>query len=111
MQRITDLQNISSSIQNYYSTQQTLPKTLEDMSKLNYYSSQTDPQSQKPYQYQKTGNTTYNLCADFNNASNDNKQMTQPYPYGGISWNHPAGHYCFTETINPSQYPPVKLPL
>lgn len=113
-QKVNGLSEINNQITNYYATKGLLPKTLSEVADGNYYVPQLDPQSQKSYEYEKTGNITYNLCAEFNKASNEEEKMTAPrlsYPqYGGvISWNHPAGHYCFNETINSSQYPPMKL--
>ena len=81
------------------------------MSGGDYYVSQVDPQTQKPYEYEKIDDTTYNLCAEFNKASDDKMSQTSPYvdtvmPYGGASapWTHPAGKHCFNKTINPNMY-------
>lgn len=111
-QKVNDLQNMNNQVINYYSGKGVLPKTIQELQNLNYYVAQNvDPQTQKPYEYQKTSDTTYNLCAEFNKASDDkniNGNMTAPipiyYPYGGTTWTHPAGHHCFTETINPNAY-------
>jgi hypothetical protein len=104
-QRISDLQNINNEVTNYYSIKGTLPKTIKEMSNGNYYIAQLDPQNQKPYEYEKTSDTTYNLCAEFNKES---PAVTQPNAYmrpiGYESWIHPAGRHCFTETINPNTY-------
>lgn len=105
-QKITELQNINNQVISYYSIKSVLPQNLSEISSVNYYVPQVDPQTQKPYQYEKTGNTTYNLCAEFNKASNDKGNLTYPAsPYGDVSWSHPAGRYCFQETINTNMYP------
>ncbi|HTE49094.1 MAG TPA: DUF5671 domain-containing protein [Candidatus Paceibacterota bacterium] len=106
-QKVSDLQNINNQITSYYSNQGTLPYNLEEMGNGNYYVAQVDSQNQKPYEYVKNSDTTYNLCAEFNKASDDKSNTAYPkYPsYGGnITWSHPAGHYCFNETINPNIY-------
>lgn len=102
-QKVNDLMNINSGITNYYTTMGTLPKDLTDIS-TQYYMVATDSQTGKTYEYEKTGKTTYNLCAEFNKASNDKLNSAAPYPYGG-SWTHPAGRYCFAQTINLNMYP------
>lgn len=104
-QKVIDLQNIQNSIENFYSKKGTLPKDFTELSTLNYYINQIDSQTQKPYEYIKTGVTTYNLCAEFNKASNEKGSTLNPiYEYGIISLVHPAGHYCFSETINSNIY-------
>jgi hypothetical protein len=105
-QKVNALMNINGEVNNYYATKGALPKTIEEMANGNYHLSEVDPQTKKPYEYAKTGNTTYDICAEFNKAS---PEATSPNvyarPIGYISWTHPAGHYCFNETINPNTYP------
>ncbi|MEK7539581.1 MAG: DUF5671 domain-containing protein [Patescibacteria group bacterium] len=101
-QKVSDLQNFNGQVISYYSNKGILPKTMEEIASYNnYYASKIDSQTQKPYKYQKIDDTTYNLCADFNKASDDKNARTYPY---GISWTHPGGYYCFLETINPNTY-------
>jgi hypothetical protein len=51
----------------------------------------------------------------FNKASSSQGGATSyPIYNGDASWTHPAGHYCFTESIPVSQYktaPPVQVQL
>jgi hypothetical protein len=104
-QKVSDLQNINNQVTNYYADKGTLPNTLEEMANGNYYITQVDQQKQKPYDYKKTDEITYNLCAEFNKASPDtigSNMYTSPVSYS--SWNHPAGYHCFVETINPNMY-------
>jgi len=113
-QKINDLQNIENSIQNFYSTKGVLPSSFDELLTQNYYVNTIDSQTQKPYEYQKTGNLTYNLCAEFNKDSKDNGMDTSTPVfdnYKNISWAHRAGYYCFSETINPNLYSkPVLVP-
>ncbi len=99
-QKVTDLQNVSYQVEDYYRTNNKLPDTLTN------FAVPLDQQSGQAYQYEKIGNNKYNLCAEFNSVSGD---ATQPNvymrPIGYQSWEHPAGHYCFEQTINPAQYP------
>lgn len=68
--------------------QESLPRTLDDVSfrsrfeKLNI----SDPETQNPYVYKITGESTYELCAAFN--------LFRDEPFD-VSWNHPAGEHCF----------------
>lgn len=101
-QKVNDLQNIDNGILNYYSQNGgILPTTLDDLGKNNYFIPQ-DSQSQSSYEYKKTGNSTYDLCAEFNNASDSNDVMNNSramYPYSEGSWVHPAGYYCFSKKV------------
>jgi type II secretory pathway pseudopilin PulG len=110
-QKVNDLTNIDNQIRNYTADNKTLPATLSDITTSQYYFDlPNDSQTNKPYEYKKVSATKYELCAEFNLASPD---ATQPNiyarPLGYTSWTHPAGHYCFTQTINPAQYPNPKL--
>lgn len=104
-QKVSDLQNIQNSVQSYYSVIGVLPKDFTELSTQNYYINTMDSQTLKPYEYEKTGNATYNLCAEFNKDSGKNNiaVFATPAP-GNISWTHSAGHYCFIGTINPNTY-------
>jgi hypothetical protein len=69
-------------------------------------------QTGENYEYRKTGNLTYELCATFNKESDSNNRMNEsyaPYPPKGLpqieDWSHPAGRYCFTRSINTVAYP------
>src|SRR3989344_2420434 len=101
-QKVNDLMNLNNEIINYYSTNGVLPKTLADMS--SYYLPQIDSQTQEAYEYQKTGDKTYNLCAEFNKPVDDKNQLSKASRYGNLSWVHGAGKYCFNQTINPNTY-------
>jgi len=107
-QKVNDLQTINSQIQNYFYSSKVLPKTLDEIiSTGNFYGNIIDTQTKKPYEYEKTGDKTYSLCAEFNKTSNNavatDNGVTYPpekilYLYGGTLWTHPAGKYCFTMT-------------
>mgnify|MGYP001563284845 CR=1 FL=1 len=106
-QKVNDLQTINNQVENFYSTKGMLPENLQEMvsGNYNYYITQTDSQTQKPYGYVKTGETTYNLCAEFNKALSLRNNTYSEYGGDGyVNWNHPAGHYCFSKTINPNIY-------
>ncbi len=104
-QKVGDLQNIKSGVESFYSQKGLLPGTIDEMSGSNFYGSAVDAQTQKSYEYTKTTETTYNLCAEFNKATPDpTKPNTYMRPLGYESFVHKSGHQCFTETINPNIY-------
>lgn len=103
-QKVNELMNINSEISNYYNTKGVLPRNLADITATAYFIVVTDSQTKKPYEYEKTGETTYNLCAEFNKSSNEKDKLNSTaYPYG-MSWTHPAGRHCFAQNVNPGIY-------
>ncbi len=114
-QRVTDLQNIQYQIVNYWQSKQVLPQTLSQISDSisgNYIP--LDPQSQVSYEYRPTGATSFELCTTFAlPAPQSNARVSVPMPYPVANsveenWQHQAGHSCFTRTIDPDRYPPIK---
>lgn len=105
-QKVTDLQNINSQIASYWQTKATLPPALADLSgPNNYFTVLVDQQTGKSYEYNKTGAKSYELCVEFNKDSSTSG-TTYPVVYGGESfWKHPAGHYCFSQTVTTNVYP------
>ncbi|HEY9584930.1 MAG TPA: DUF5671 domain-containing protein [Candidatus Paceibacterota bacterium] len=107
-QKANDLQNIQYQIINYWQMKGKLPADLAALSdSISGYSAPTDPQTQKAYVYKVTGAKTFQLCADFNLATADNKAIVkQPIGYGGgDNWTHDKGEDCFDKTIDDQIYP------
>jgi hypothetical protein len=113
-QKVTDLQNINNLVGSYYQTHNGLPGSITDLACVQSSNSPsycTDQQTKQPYEYILVGQSAkaYELCAVFNKASDNKNATTYPvytYPSGGVTtWTHPAGHFCFTETINLNMYP------
>src|SRR3989344_3524631 len=120
-QKVSDLQNIQSQIINYWQAKQKLPATITDLNNsLAYGPIPVDPQSDKPYTFKATGTLTFKLCATFNGESRWNQNQfaetraVMPTPEGAKgmmaqdNWQHEAGEECFSRTIDPSFYPPLK---
>lgn len=104
-QKLNDLQNINSQIQSYYATNSKLPASLDDLKEMNFNEAPIDLQTNTPYEYSKTNDLNYSLCATFNKDSKE-ANASQAYPYyGEVNWTHPAGRYCFSQKINPQMYP------
>ncbi|KKT14803.1 MAG: hypothetical protein UW83_C0040G0004 [Parcubacteria group bacterium GW2011_GWD1_44_9] len=110
-EKITDLQNIQGQILSYWQNKGTLPKNLDDMKdSLSYYTVPVDSQTQEQYGYRVLNQNSFELCADFNEASpSDVAVYPSSYSYGygnnGENWQHEAGNKCFSRTIDPELYP------
>jgi hypothetical protein len=98
--RVSDLQQISYAIDEYWTRNQALPETLEKLQDSRYYfvQSLTDPETGKPYEYQISGEKTYELCAVFALSSADDRQLLRFSPK---VWEHEAGRVCFSLEIQP----------
>jgi hypothetical protein len=117
LQKLNDLQSIQWQIVNYYQQKETLPATLGDINDpIGGWVAPMDPQTKSVYEYEKTGELSFNLCANFNKESlagmgRDGITMMTSYApspigKGGENWSHPAGRHCFSRTIDPELYPP-----
>ena len=109
LQKVSDLQNMTYSISSYFSLKGVLPNDFADVYNGNYYNKKLDPQSQQPYEYRKTKEYTYEVCAEFNKKSEENKNTRY---YGDENnWEHPAGKYCFIRSVNPNLYQKPAVPM
>lgn len=114
-QKVSDLQNIQWQVISYWQMNGLVPVSLSDIkSSQQYVVIPTDSQTKTTYEYNKTGEMTFELCAEFNkeNMNNQNQYMTaaENYPAKGIfiqndNWNHGAGRQCFPRVIDPELYP------
>jgi len=105
-EKINSLQNMVGQIEAYYGTYSKLPATADDLKSINFYGSVLDPQTNLPYEYVKTGDLTYKVCAEFNKAS-ELSDTSQAMYYGNATWNHPAGKHCFDQKVNALMYPKI----
>lgn len=115
-QRVSDLGQLTYSINEYYTTSQQLPKSLNDVTN-NSYSSGTpliknDPETNKPYEYIVTSQTSYKLCATFTTDSTKEDRYTYDetnYTYSSFSdgFRHGKGYVCFIKTVPPRATAPI----
>lgn len=98
-QKINDLQNLVYTINNYYLDKEELPDNLTDLNKMNYYLSYQDKQTGKSYEYNKIGELTYTICAEFNRDSQE-VRGNSIINTGMDNWSHPAGKYCFEKKVS-----------
>ena len=109
-QKINDLQNLNSQIQSYYVTNGKLPANLDALKETNFYGVSVDEQNGLPYEYSKTSDLSYNVCATFNKDSKQGQNNSIAYPiYGEGNWTHPTGRHCFTQKINTLMYPKTPM--
>ena len=123
--RVQNLQTIQYEIINYWQAKQILPQALDQLrDDIRGFIPPRDPETGEPYEYRASGppagGLQFELCAVFktsNRQENDSQTKLAPavpreayYPYPGTeeSWLHDAERTCFTRTIDPDQYPPLK---
>lgn len=105
-QRTSHLQNIQWQIMEYYRVNGVLPVELAELdNELNGYKTPDDPETNTPYVYEVTGDTSFELCATFNRPR-VNDRTSYAGPVGGPSefWEHEAGYVCFDRSFDETQY-------
>ncbi len=118
-ERVLELQSIQSQLIVYWNQKNQLPDTLAELrDPLTGFEIPLDPQTNQPYQYQKTGDLTFELCAVFAQATpkwERTKQKT-PFlmtdPFGNFAtddWNHEAGTKCYSRVIDPLRHKTPKI--
>lgn len=109
-QRASDLQQLTYGIDNFWSTNQRLPASLDEATMRanqptsSYYFPQVrDPQTGLPYEYRpldqinsatpsSTQKRLYELCATFEESNGTGPWLGT----GDMFWRHPVGRTCFT---------------
>ncbi len=114
-QKTTDLQNIQWQVVNFYQRTGSLPNSLNEINDpISNYIIPTDQQTDEPYEYKKTGNLSFELCASFNRESTTKSGKSNAMSetisvdtyYGkNENWEHDAGRHCFARAIDPNIYP------
>jgi len=114
--RVSDLQNISQTVDTYWELNEELPGALEDLqgSRLYFVRSIQDPATQQTYEYRVINGNQYQLCAVFATDSSQKEQRV-PRPYSAKVWDHGTGRTCFDlEAQAPGAGPlregPVRVP-
>lgn len=108
--RVSDLQYITDALTSHWQIRKSLPENLEEVKDL---TPPRDPVTQAAYEYKKTGDLKYTVCATFSgsNISEDSRAYPKPaYPYyGGTDWSHEAGYVCFDQEIYPQLLQPLPV--
>lgn len=120
-QRTSDLQSIQWQIVNYWQQKEAIPETLSELEDpISGFRAPVDPKTGSVYEYAKTGNLSFELCATFAHATlatslgQDQDSIApmpirEPYMRIGENWQHEAGRTCFERTIDPEMYPPTRI--
>lgn len=119
--RANNLQSLQLEIVNFWQLKNRLPKNLAELKNdISGFVAPLDPETSAPYEYKIKSSRAFELCANFSLASlkNDASEKNiypppgmMPEPmgiYGQQNWMHEAGTKCFTRTIDPDLYKPVK---
>ncbi len=115
--RVQNLQQIESSVLNYWQQHSKLPATLSDM---DYIPKDPEAISGKLLEYNVKDGTSYEVCATFSTSSSKESETSYlygPNSYGmddqfvpkgtvGYPWKHDSGRNCFDRVIDPIKYKP-----
>lgn len=89
--RVEDLREIAYAIDAYWSREESLPPSLEELpDERGHLGKLVDPKTGEPYEYQVLGEDTYELCAVF--ADDTAEQYETPFR---DPWFHGPGRQCF----------------
>ncbi len=100
--RVSDLQQISYSINLYWQNSGKLPVSFDDLKnqQYSYIQSVMDPRTEVAYEYRVLGDKTYELCATFEtDSSNTAARFKTPIPFSEQSWDHAIGRVCFEREV------------
>ncbi|MEI6396956.1 MAG: DUF5671 domain-containing protein [Candidatus Taylorbacteria bacterium] len=117
-QRVSDLTSIQWQIVTYWQQHQgsNLPSSLSLLNDdISGYVVPVDPVTGENYTYKITGTISFDLCAKFDLASLDTQGRNSGYmvsvPSSSLvadTWNHGVGEVCFSRTIDPKKYQPIR---
>ncbi|MDO8474326.1 MAG: DUF5671 domain-containing protein [bacterium] len=100
--RVSDLQQISYSIDSYWQNSGKLPASFEDLKgqPYSYIQSVTDPKTEVAYEYRALGDKSYELCAAFEtDSSKIAVRVKAQVPFSEQSWDHAIGRACFEREV------------
>lgn len=117
------LQTIQFRVAEHFRRTRKLPAALAELADpIGGFVVPADPQGEQfRYEYNRTGELSFELCATFNRPSPGFKAGGAAAPvrvepqmlYAGrpdYYWQHGAGRTCFSRTIDPQRYPPPQQP-
>lgn len=95
--RVSDLQQISYSVDAYWQNNEKLPASFEDLKNQPYFiQSIVDPKTQVAYEYRILGDKSYELCAVFETDSSQTAARFKTLiPFSEQPWEHAIGRTCF----------------
>ena len=94
-QRLSDLDDLTIAIRNYWTQTGALPATLDALAQQEpWIADLRDPQTGDSYEYRPTGDETYELCARFEMDTSRDARASTTFS------RHPAGRYCYALNVN-----------
>lgn len=111
-QRVNSLQMIQNEVVNYWQQKEKLPENLSDLTNsISGFVAPVDPETNASYVYKAVAPLTFELCAVFSQASENDvlARDTRPQevyvmdPYKQ-NFSHGVGEVCFSRTIDPDLY-------
>lgn len=108
--RVQDLQSIQWQVLDFWQQRERIPMTLEEMKDpISNNVIPVDPRTGKTYEYKKTGDMSFELCATFADEGGTIPAIERYSEPAGLledNWQHEAGNVCFSRIIDPEKYPP-----
>jgi hypothetical protein len=89
--RTQDLTYLRDGVARYAEAHKRLPESLQEVTGFPD-ASRRDPVTGQPYGYRVTGDATYDVCADFERATDPDQAQ-----FADNTWKHGAGHTCFPQ--------------
>jgi len=118
IERVNSLMSIQYQVVNYWQQNEKLPETLDELKNpLSGFSVPIDPETGKEFTFKKTGDLSFEICADFARASSG-EMLGEYYPEmtglkGGDEWSHEVGETCYSREIDTDlikPFTPTSLP-
>lgn len=105
--RVHNVLEISWRVAMYDYTNKTVPAALSELEEKTYGRTPIDPVTGVPYEYYRHGPHTYEICAVFSRAAEDDAgrinvvSYGDPVVHGYGTWSHGSGRQCLTRSIPP----------
>lgn len=111
-ERVNNLQDIQSRLVLVWQQKGSLPRSLNELTDaISGFAAPRDPETNTAYEYKKTGDLAFELCATFAFSSDADRLAPMAAPVGLYSkpdtmnnWKHGAGVACFERAIDPELY-------
>ncbi|MDP3975352.1 MAG: DUF5671 domain-containing protein [bacterium] len=98
-ERLNRLQNISYQVEDFYRTEEKLPKSFDELKNRLTPRDLVDPVSEESFEYKPLNAKNYQLCAVFAFSNREGEMSAAPWGYPAPNWFHDAGRYCFDHKV------------
>lgn len=106
-QRVGDLQTVQDQIAHqFWRAKGRLPSALAELEDdISGFRVPVDPETADPYEYERLGTLSFQLCATFTLPSQEFQPAIRSLEFTG-NWEHKEGRTCFERTIDPDLLAP-----